>query len=79
MALEVIKLVFTNKLNLRNIIESNKKNLQFFIFENIVYYIKIFLKSLDSSENEAYTLTLKYDIYVSDLEKNKNKITKKIK
>lgn len=60
------------------LIESNKKNLQFFIFENIVYYIKIFLKSLDSSENEAYTLTLKYDIYVLDLEK-KLKLPKKLK
>lgn len=55
--------------------------MQFFIFENIVYYIKIFLKSLNSSncqEDEAYTLTLKYDIYVFKF-KNLQKLKKKLK
>ena len=50
-------------------LETNKKNIQMFILESLIYNIKLYLRNLDCSkgdENETYTLTLKYDSYVNE-------------
>lgn len=53
--------------------ESFKKNLQFFIFENLIFNIKLYLKSFSDSPNptsDLYRLTIKYDTYVTKIIKN---------
>jgi len=56
-----IDLIINSKL------ETSKKNIQFFILENLIHNIKKFLKNIEISKNneqEIYSLTLKYDSYV---------------